>query len=488
MLDRPLTLLSAALVAVSAVVAIALLAGPSSVGAASAAGQGSVVSLLPSAALATPSSQMARAGALSMTLRAERSVLSPDESDSRAMVEIQADEGVGDVAPRPAAIAIVVDVSGSMAGARIEDARAGAARLVERLGEDDLLSIVSFESEARTVLAPTRLGDSRTRASAAVELLGPLGGTCMSCGLEVAYQLLAEAPATHDRRVVVFSDGHANEGISAPEGLAAIVGTARDVHRVASTTVGLGGAYDAPLLNLLAERGMGSHLFSPGPGAIVRILDREVERMRGVVARNVVLELVPHPGVRIGELDGEVERSTDGTVRVVLGSLSASDRRRVSMPLSVGPGGARDVVTARLVADSGASGEARLHLGRSADPTVVKASLDPESAGYLAAIGASSARSKAMTLAAAGDKDAAEAALQLAWQQLSEVHAQTGLEELQIELDEVAKNLEGLEHWTSTELKSMVNNTAACDLEVRRGVRAEGRWNTAELLGEHVVY
>ncbi len=476
MLDRPLTLLSAVLVAASAVVAVALLADPAAVGAIPAVGSGP--SLLPPA----------RVGPLSMTLRAERSVLSPDESDSRAMVEIQADEGVGDVVQRPAAITIVVDVSGSMAGTRIEDARAGAARLVERLGDDDLLSIVSFESEGRTVLAPTRLGDSRALASDAVGQLAPLGGTCMSCGLELAYELLAEAPATHDRRVVVFSDGHANEGISTPEGLAAVVGTGWDLHRVASTTVGLGADYDAPLLNLLAERGMGSHLFSPGPGALVRILDREVERMRAVVARNVVLELVPNPGVRIGELAGELARRADGTVRVALGSLSASDRRRMLLPLSIGPGGPRDVVTARLVTDAGASPDARLHLGRSPDPTVVKASLDFESAGYFAAIAASSARSEAMRSAAAGDRDAAQVTLESAWQQLSEVHAQTGLSELQIELDEVAKTLEGLEHWTAPELNSMVNNTAACDLEVRRGVKADGRWNTAELLEQHTSY
>lgn len=485
MLDRPLTVLSAALVAASAVVAVALLAGPPEV----VAGVG--VPATATAAISLPASvggATARTGALAMTLRAERSVLAPEESDVRAMVEVQADESVGDAVQRPAAIAIVVDVSGSMAGPKIVDARAGAARLVERLGDDDLLSIVSFESVPRTVLSPARLGEARSTAAAAVEQLEPLGGTCMSCGLAVAYELLATAPASHDRRIVVFSDGHANEGISAPEGLAAIVRGARDAHGIASTTVGLGSAYDAPLLNLLAEAGMGSHLFSPGPGAIVRILDREVERMRGVVARDVTLELIPAAGVRIGSLDGEIDRADDGTVRVALGSLSAADRRRVLVPLSIGPGAARDVVSGRIVAAAGTSSEARLHLGRSSDPKVVKGSLDAESAGYFAAIAASSARSSAMESAAAGDKETARATLERAFAELTEVHEQTGLAELQVELDEVTKTLEGLEHWTGAELHSMVNNSAACDLEVRRGVKAEGRWNSADLLDEHVGY
>ncbi|MCP4873480.1 MAG: VWA domain-containing protein [Proteobacteria bacterium] len=480
MLDRPLTLLSVTLVAASAVAAVALLGDPPVVGAAPALGAGSAVLLPASTRIPVPTAPTAQVGPLTMTVRAERSVLGLEESDSRSMIGIQADDAVGDAVQRPVALAIVVDVSGSMAGTKIEDARAGAARLVERLGDDDLLSIVSFESAAHTVLEPSRLGEARIPASAAVEQLTPLGGTCMSCGLDVAYQLLEEAPTTHDRRVVLFSDGHANEGISAPEGLAAIVATARTAHTIASTTVGLGGAYDAPLLNLLAERGTGSHLFSPGPGAIVR--------MRGVVARNVVLELVPAAGVRIGAVDGASEPDPDGTVRLELGSLSAEDRRRVLVPLSVGPGPARDVISARLIADAGSSPPAALHLGRSADPSVVKASLDPESAGYFAAIAASDARSAAMEMAAERDKEGAESTLKLALADLTEVHELTGLEELEVELDEVTKTLEGLEQWTGEELRAMVNNTAACNLEVRRGVKAEGRWNTAELLDEHVGY
>ena len=488
MLDRPLTLLAAALLAASVIVAVALVVDRP----AAEASPGSSPPVLARSLPAAPPTSVVPAplaiGPLRLSLRAERSVLAPETVEVRAMAEVQAAEGAEPLAPRPVALAIVVDVSGSMGGSKIADARAGAARLVDRLGDDDLLSIVAFESEVHTVLAPARLGDARRRAASAVEQLAPMGGTCMSCGLDAAYALLAEAPATHDRRVVLFSDGHANEGIVTPEGLAAIVGAARDGSGVASTTVGLGGGYDAPLLNLLAGRGLGSHLFSPGPGAIARILDREIERMKDVIARDVELVLTPAPTVRIGPVDGEVARGPDGSVRVDLGSLSADDRRRLLLPLSIQPGQAGDLVTARLVAAGGLDGDARLQVARSVDPEAVRASLDFDAAGYFAALAASTARADAMQAAASGDRDGARATLQLAWTQLSEVHAQTGLDELQTELDEVSRNLEGIELWTGPQLQSMVNNTAACDLEVRRGVRAEGRWNVAELLSEHEGY
>jgi len=490
MLDRPLTLLAASLFAASAAVAVALVVrAPAADAAPVPPPPSAAVQASPSHSGSPPSSSApVRSGPLTMTLRAERSVLAPEADAVRAMVEVQADESAALLPPRPTALTIVVDVSGSMDGAKIEDARVGAARLVEGLGDDDLLSIVSFESEAHTVHAPVRLGDARSAAAAAVEQLQPLGGTCLSCGLDVAYALLSDAPATHDRRVVIFSDGQVNEGISAPEGLVAIVGRARDAHRIVSTTVGIGTGYDAPLLNLLAERGLGNHLFSPGPGAIARILDREIEALRGVVARAVVLELTPAAGVRIGVTAGEVAREADGRVRVELGSLAASERRRILLPLSIGPGPGRDLVVARLVAADGRGSTARLHVERSSDPEEVRGSLDFGAAGYFAALAASSARSDAMTVAAGGDLDAARARLTGALADLTAVHEQTGLEELQVEMDEVASNLEGLDHWTGEELKAMVNNTTACDLETRRGVRAEGRWNVADLLTEHAGY
>src|SRR5579863_9098151 len=52
----------------------------------------------------------------------------------------------GKVKRTPLNLAVVIDRSGSMAGAKIEKARQAAAMIVDRLAPDDVFSLVAFDS------------------------------------------------------------------------------------------------------------------------------------------------------------------------------------------------------------------------------------------------------------------------------------------------------------------------------------------------------
>lgn len=430
-------------------------------------------------------------GPVAMDVRAQRSLLSPNETEATAMIELQADAATEERA-RPVAMVVVVDVSSSMSGAKIEDARVGARRLVETLRDDDVLGIVTFDSTASTMLPASRLGDARSSARSTVAGLYPRGGTCMSCGIELAEAVLADAPAGHDKRIVLFSDGHANEGVSEPTALAQLVATARDRWDLSVTTIGIGASYDAGLLNLIAERGMGGHLFSPGPGAIARILDRELSRIRGVVARDVIVELTPRPGVSLGAIDGE-EVQVDGDVlRVHLGDMSSGDRRRMLVPMTLTAGHTGGTLQARFTYAAevapGWSELAALEVARSADPASVNASADPLVAVHVVQLAAANARSDALVSASSGDTEGARLQLRRTLKDTEAQQAVSASPELDAELDELQVTLDGLESWNQIELESMVRNTSAASLEAQRGVQAGERWNRAGLLDEHTTY
>jgi hypothetical protein len=67
----------------------------------------------------------------------------------------------------PTDVSLVIDTSGSMAGAKIDNARRAAGLLIDDLANGDILSIVSFSDDARTLVEPTVLSrEKRARLKA----------------------------------------------------------------------------------------------------------------------------------------------------------------------------------------------------------------------------------------------------------------------------------------------------------------------------------
>src|SRR5690606_34231321 len=56
-------------------------------------------------------------------------------------------------------LVMVVDVSGSMSGGKIDSVRRSAVQFIEQMGEDDYLSIISFSSMPNALIKYERVGD-----------------------------------------------------------------------------------------------------------------------------------------------------------------------------------------------------------------------------------------------------------------------------------------------------------------------------------------
>lgn len=111
---------------------------------------------------------------------------------------------------RPLDLVFVVDRSGSMsADDRLIKVQSGLRLLVDSLGPEDRLGLVSFESSARV---EARLGSSPAELRAAINNLSPDGGTNLFDGLSLGMQMAATGGEERERRVILLSDGLATSG------------------------------------------------------------------------------------------------------------------------------------------------------------------------------------------------------------------------------------------------------------------------------------
>jgi Ca-activated chloride channel homolog len=260
---------------------------------------------------------------------AESDVLLARGGDAFVGVWVDVPEGARAHHRAPVDLALVVDTSGSMEGAKIQAARASARTIVERLADGDIISVDSFSDHARTLVAPVRLApETRAHVLSVIAELGTGGSTNMFEGLELAQMHVAQAPADHPvRRVVLISDGQANVGPSSPAALGELAqrGLALGAQ---VTSLGVGLDYDERTLDAIAERTSGRLFHVGDPREMNATLEHEVDLLASTVADQASIEIVPAPGVQLVGVDGaRIDWADGGAVRIPLGALFAGQHR-----------------------------------------------------------------------------------------------------------------------------------------------------------------
>lgn len=199
---------------------------------------------------------------------------------------------------KPAHLVFTIDVSGSMEQPnRLPLAKQALALLVRELGESDRISIVVYGTSARVALPPTSAANQDV-ILAAIDGLRSEGSTNVQAGLELAYEqaLRAFRPGGINR-VVLLSDGVANNGVTDAPGLWAKV-KAKASEGVTLSTVGFGmGEYNDTLMERLADDGDGNYAYVDKLEEAQRIFVENLTGTLQVVAKDVKLQLEFNPAV-----------------------------------------------------------------------------------------------------------------------------------------------------------------------------------------------
>ena len=159
----------------------------------------------------------------------------------------------------PANLVFLIDTSGSMDEPnKLPLLRNAMKMLVETLGPDDSVAIVTYAGNAGTVLEPTKAAN-KARILAALDGLTSAGSTAGAEGIRQAYQL-AELNLNKlgINRVILATDGDFNVGITDPAELKSFVERKR-ASGVYLSVLGFGmGNYNDELMQTLAQNGNGN--------------------------------------------------------------------------------------------------------------------------------------------------------------------------------------------------------------------------------------
>jgi Ca-activated chloride channel homolog len=247
-------------------------------------------------------------GALAIAVDTARAAVGPGGGPLNLLVSLASSEATP---PRaPLSVHIVLDVSGSMTGPAIEDAKHAAEAAVAKLEPGDDFSMVTFSNDAQVLVADGPIGPRRAQVLARIHGVEARGGTNISSGLDLGYAEARAPGAGEDavRLVMLLSDGHANAGDTDPQSLAE-----RAAHAfqdgVQTSAFGLGPDYDAALMSGIADRGAGGYYYLADSSQIEPALDREIDARLRPVATAVEVRVRLRPDVSATRVYGSRELS-----------------------------------------------------------------------------------------------------------------------------------------------------------------------------------
>ena len=272
-----------------------------------------------------------------------------------------------DHASRPMNISVVLDRSGSMGEERkIEYAKQAVTALVDRLSTNDYLSIVIYDDRVETLL-PTRHVNDKAYIKRLVAEVYPRGSTNLGGGMEEGFhQIERNFRREYVNRVILLSDGLANQGITDPSQLNRIAGRYRS-HSISLSTIGVGLDYNENLMLGLAEQGGGNYYFVESPGQLASIFDKELNGLSCVVAQNATVELLLGNGVMLNNVVGCERRRDNEKWIIPIGDLYANDHREITVLLTIPEGSGIKHIASGVVRFDGDGGSERSSTGFSVD-------------------------------------------------------------------------------------------------------------------------
>ncbi len=223
----------------------------------------------------------------------------PSNEDGFALITLSPPRAArGDATPRD--ITLVLDVSGSMSGRKLEQAKAAGRQLLETLRPQDRFRVIDFSTDVRSFSDDLQYATARNVAAARryIDALDAEGSTNISGALDEA--LRTRVSSDRLPLVLFMTDGEPTVGERNPAAIAARAARERGDRRV--FTFGVGTDVNAALIEQLAVEGRGTAHFVRPNESVERVVSVVASRLVDPVMTNV---RVRGEGVRLSRLHPE---------------------------------------------------------------------------------------------------------------------------------------------------------------------------------------
>ncbi|MEC9093934.1 MAG: von Willebrand factor type A domain-containing protein, partial [Planctomycetota bacterium] len=196
----------------------------------------------------------------------------------------------------PSNLVFLIDVSGSMRNTKkLPLLKKGLTLMVNRLREDDYVSIVTYATGVKILLEPTD-GSQKSTIKSVIDSLVAQGSTNGGEGLQTAYRL-AEKHLLKEgtNRIVMGTDGDFNLGITDHRELTALVKT-KAQSGVFLTICGVGtDNFQDQKAQIMAQNGNGKVYYIDSEKEAKRVFADRISGSLVTIAKDVKLQLIFNP-------------------------------------------------------------------------------------------------------------------------------------------------------------------------------------------------
>ncbi|MFN6497101.1 MAG: vWA domain-containing protein [Nostoc sp. DedQUE01] len=232
-------------------------------------------------------------------------------------------------------LSLVIDRSGSMAGAPLHHALRAAESVVDRLEPDDILSVVVYDDEVDTVVTPQPVKD-KAALKTSIKKVRAGGITNLSGGwLKGCEHVKKQLDPQKINRVLLLTDGHANMGIQDPKILTATSGQKAE-EGITTTTLGFDQGFNEDLLIGMARAANGNFYFIQSIDEATEVFSIELDSLRAVVGQNLKVTVELADGVKLIDTLSlaKVSHNADQTL-ITLGELYEGEDKLLGLSLEI---------------------------------------------------------------------------------------------------------------------------------------------------------
>lgn len=281
-------------------------------------------------------SDSARGQGLEVLLDPRKDVIAKNAAQSLdLLVRLRAPLQDGDARRTPLAVSLVLDRSGSMGGSKIAEAKRCVLDLLRRLDDEDKVSLVVYDTTIDVLLETMPVRLARTLLPMRLADVRASGGTALHAGwLKGAETLAPTAGSGMMSRVILLSDGQANEGIVDTDEICEQVRELASAG-VTTSTVGFGVDFNEELMTAIANAGQGNAWYGERVEDLAESFDAEMGFLASLAFQDVRVKLETPLLARMGQIRVHNDYIQNSKGQYCLPSIAAGSEVWMAISLSM---------------------------------------------------------------------------------------------------------------------------------------------------------